>query len=132
MKPPLKRSRSAPDGGDEETQEQLQDQVAEGSSMEEEEKTDNATLLRLLEDGEKVRACGREGWAKGLVALLRDWAKGAPPMARGKCRSPVPAGSVLGSLVGSASCPLSALSSVSVRRILHELSTPFVGLPLVS
>ena len=54
VKPPLKRSRSAPDGGDEETQEQLQDQTAEGSSIEEEEKTDNATLLRLLEEGEKV------------------------------------------------------------------------------
>lgn len=54
VKPPLKRSRSAPDGGDEETQEQLQDQTAEGSSIEEEEKTDNTTLLRLLEEGEKV------------------------------------------------------------------------------
>lgn len=54
MKPPLKRSRSAPDGGDEETQEQLQDQIAESGSIEEEEKTDNATLLRLLEEGEKV------------------------------------------------------------------------------
>lgn len=54
VKPPLKRSRSAPDGGDEESQEQLQDQIAEGSSIEEEEKTDNATLLRLLEEGEKV------------------------------------------------------------------------------
>lgn len=54
MKPPLKRSRSAPDGGDEETQEQLQDQIAESNSIEEEEKTDNATLLRLLEEGEKV------------------------------------------------------------------------------
>lgn len=54
VKPPLKRSRSAPDGGDEETQEQLQDQIAENSSIEEEEKTDNATLLRLLEEGEKV------------------------------------------------------------------------------
>lgn len=54
VKPPLKRSRSAPDGGDEENQEQLQDQIAEGNSIEEEEKTDNATLLRLLEEGEKV------------------------------------------------------------------------------
>lgn len=54
VKPPLKRARSAPDGGDEENQEQLQEQIAEGSSIEEEEKTDNATLLRLLEDGEKV------------------------------------------------------------------------------
>ena len=54
VKPPLKRSRSAPDGGDEDNQEQLQDQIAESSSIEEEEKTDNATLLRLLEEGEKV------------------------------------------------------------------------------
>lgn len=60
VKPPLKRSRSAPDGGDEETQEQLQDQIAESSSIEEEEKTDNATLLRLLEEGEKV-LCSRGG-----------------------------------------------------------------------
>ncbi|KAH0615815.1 hypothetical protein JD844_026358 [Phrynosoma platyrhinos] len=54
VKPPLKRSRSAPDGGDEENQEQLQDQIAESSSIDEEEKTDNTTLLRLLEEGEKV------------------------------------------------------------------------------
>lgn len=63
VKPPLKRSRSAPDGGDEETQEQLQDQIAEGSSIEEEEKTDNATLLRLLEEGEKVPYF----WKGGIV-----------------------------------------------------------------
>uniref|UniRef100_A0A8D1LFM6 WD repeat and FYVE domain-containing protein 3 n=1 Tax=Sus scrofa TaxID=9823 RepID=A0A8D1LFM6_PIG len=66
VKPPLKRSRSAPDGGDEETQEQLQDQVAEGSSMEEEEKTDNATLLRLLEDGEKIQHMYRCARVQGL------------------------------------------------------------------
>lgn len=54
VKPPLKRSRSAPDGGDEENQEQLQEQISEGSSIDEEEKTDNTTLLRLLEEGEKV------------------------------------------------------------------------------
>lgn len=54
MKPPLKRSRSAPDGGDDENQEQSQDQIVEGSSIDEEEKTDNTTLLRLLEEGEKV------------------------------------------------------------------------------
>lgn len=54
VKPPLKRSRSAPDGGDDENQEQSQDQVVEGSSIDEEEKTDNTTLLRLLEEGEKV------------------------------------------------------------------------------
>lgn len=54
MKPPLKRSRSAPDGGDDENQDQSQDQIVEGSSIDEEEKTDNTTLLRLLEEGEKV------------------------------------------------------------------------------
>lgn len=54
VKPPLKRSRSAPDGGDDENQEQSQDQIVEGSSIDEEEKTDNTTLLRLLEEGEKV------------------------------------------------------------------------------
>ncbi|OWK13551.1 hypothetical protein Celaphus_00017326, partial [Cervus elaphus hippelaphus] len=66
VKPPLKRSRSAPDGGDEETQEQLQDQTAEGSSMEEEEKTDNATLLRLLEEGEKIQHMYRCARVQGL------------------------------------------------------------------
>ena len=68
VKPPLKRSRSAPDGGDEETQEQLQDQIAESGSIEEEEKTDNATLLRLLEEGEKVlplrTECPKTGWRR--------------------------------------------------------------------
>lgn len=54
MKPPLKRSRSAPDGGDDDSTEPFLDQASEGSSVEEEEKTDNQTLLRLLEEGEKV------------------------------------------------------------------------------
>uniref|UniRef100_A0A8C3WJH3 WD repeat and FYVE domain-containing protein 3 n=1 Tax=Catagonus wagneri TaxID=51154 RepID=A0A8C3WJH3_9CETA len=66
VKPPLKRSRSAPDGGDEETQEQLQDQIAEGSSIDEEEKTDNATLLRLLEEGEKIQHMYRCARVQGL------------------------------------------------------------------
>ncbi|XP_040603457.1 WD repeat and FYVE domain-containing protein 3 isoform X1 [Mesocricetus auratus] len=66
VKPPLKRSRSAPDGGDEETQEQLQDQIAENSSIEEEEKTDNATLLRLLEEGEKIQHMYRCARVQGL------------------------------------------------------------------
>nr|XP_020843923.1 WD repeat and FYVE domain-containing protein 3 [Phascolarctos cinereus] len=66
VKPPLKRSRSAPDGGDEENQEQLQDQVAEGSAIEEEEKTDNATLLRLLEEGEKIQHMYRCARVQGL------------------------------------------------------------------
>lgn len=73
VKPPLKRSRSAPDGGDEETQEQLQDQTAEGSSIEEEEKTDNATLLRLLEEGEKVLGFWTGGFAlSGLFPFTRQ------------------------------------------------------------
>ncbi|XP_055450615.1 WD repeat and FYVE domain-containing protein 3 isoform X7 [Psammomys obesus] len=66
VKPPLKRSRSAPDGGDEETQEQLQDQIAESGSVEEEEKTDNATLLRLLEEGEKIQHMYRCARVQGL------------------------------------------------------------------
>ncbi|XP_014401475.1 PREDICTED: WD repeat and FYVE domain-containing protein 3 isoform X5 [Myotis brandtii] len=66
VKPPLKRSRSAPDGGDDENQEQLQDQIAEGGSIEEEEKTDNATLLRLLEDGEKIQHMYRCARVQGL------------------------------------------------------------------
>ncbi|ELW70223.1 WD repeat and FYVE domain-containing protein 3 [Tupaia chinensis] len=66
VKPPLKRSRSAPDGGDEENQEQLQDQIAEASSIEEEEKTDNATLLRLLEEGEKIQHMYRCARVQGL------------------------------------------------------------------
>ncbi|XP_076782462.1 LOW QUALITY PROTEIN: WD repeat and FYVE domain-containing protein 3 [Arvicanthis niloticus] len=66
VKPPLKRSRSAPDGGDEENQEQLQDQIAESGSIEEEEKTDNATLLRLLEEGEKIQHMYRCARVQGL------------------------------------------------------------------
>ncbi|XP_013358180.1 PREDICTED: WD repeat and FYVE domain-containing protein 3 isoform X2 [Chinchilla lanigera] len=66
VKPPLKRSRSAPDGGDEENQEQLQDQIAESSTVEEEEKTDNATLLRLLEEGEKIQHMYRCARVQGL------------------------------------------------------------------
>ncbi|XP_063105435.1 WD repeat and FYVE domain-containing protein 3 isoform X3 [Cavia porcellus] len=66
VKPPLKRSRSAPDGGDEENQEQLQDQIAESSAIEEEEKTDNATLLRLLEEGEKIQHMYRCARVQGL------------------------------------------------------------------
>ncbi|XP_045140276.1 WD repeat and FYVE domain-containing protein 3 [Echinops telfairi] len=66
VKPPLKRSRSAPDGGDEETQEQPPDQLAEGGSVEEEEKTDNATLLRLLEEGEKIQHMYRCARVQGL------------------------------------------------------------------
>jgi len=60
VKPPLKRSRSAPDGGDDENQDQSQDQIVEGSSIDEEEKTDNTTLLRLLEEGEKVLCTSKQ------------------------------------------------------------------------
>lgn len=54
VKAPLKRSRSTADGGDEESQDQLQE-LLESGAMDEEQKTDNTTLLRLLEEGEKVR-----------------------------------------------------------------------------
>lgn len=55
VKAPLKRSRSTADGADEDSQEQLQDQLLESGGPEEEQKTDNTSLLRLLEEGEKVR-----------------------------------------------------------------------------
>jgi len=53
VKAPLKRSRSTADGADEDSQDQLQE-LLESGSMDEEQKTDNTTLLRLLEEGEKV------------------------------------------------------------------------------
>lgn len=55
VKAPLKRSRSTADGADEDSQEQLQEQLLESGGPEEEQKTDNTSLLRLLEEGEKVR-----------------------------------------------------------------------------
>ncbi|XP_078070095.1 WD repeat and FYVE domain-containing protein 3 isoform X4 [Mustelus asterias] len=66
VKPPLKRSRSAPDGGDEDNTEPFLDQISEGSSMDEEEKTDNQTLLRLLEEGEKIQHMYRCARVQGL------------------------------------------------------------------
>lgn len=42
------------DGADEDSQEQLQEQLLESGGPEEEQKTDNTSLLRLLEEGEKV------------------------------------------------------------------------------
>lgn len=54
MKAPLKRSRSTADGADEDSQEQLQEQLLESGGPEEEQRTDNTSLLRLLEEGEKV------------------------------------------------------------------------------
>lgn len=56
MKAPLKRSRSTADGADEDGQDQLQEQLLESGGPEEEQRTDNTSLLRLLEEGEKVRA----------------------------------------------------------------------------
>lgn len=53
VKAPLKRSRSTADGADEDSQDQLQE-LLEAGAMDEEQKTDNTTLLRLLEEGEKV------------------------------------------------------------------------------
>lgn len=54
VKAPLKRSRSTADGGDEDGPEQLQE-LLECGAVDEEQKTDNTTLLRLLEEGEKVK-----------------------------------------------------------------------------
>ena len=59
VKAPLKRSRSTADGQDEESQEGLQEQLLE-SGAEEEQKTDNTTLLRLLEEGACQIASSRE------------------------------------------------------------------------
>lgn len=55
VKAPLKRSRSTADGADEDSQDQLQEQLMESGGPEEEQRTDNTSLLRLLEEGEKVR-----------------------------------------------------------------------------
>ena len=55
VKAPLKRSRSTADGADEDSQELLQEQLLESGGPDEEQKTDNTSLLRLLEEGEKVR-----------------------------------------------------------------------------
>ncbi|XP_077131917.1 WD repeat and FYVE domain-containing protein 3 isoform X2 [Ranitomeya variabilis] len=66
VKAPLKRSRSAPDGGEDENQELLQDQLSEGSSIDEDEKMDSTTLLRLLEEGEKIQHMYRSARVQGL------------------------------------------------------------------
>ena len=60
VKAPLKRSRSTADGGDEDSGDLPQAQPLESGGPEEEERTDNTSLLRLLEEGEKVRAGGGE------------------------------------------------------------------------
>ncbi|KAJ8383375.1 hypothetical protein AAFF_G00221650 [Aldrovandia affinis] len=66
VKAPLKRSRSTVDGADEDNQDLLQDQLLESGGMDEEEKTDNTTLLRLLEEGEKIQHMYRCAWVQGL------------------------------------------------------------------
>ncbi|XP_066509176.1 WD repeat and FYVE domain-containing protein 3 isoform X1 [Hoplias malabaricus] len=65
VKAPLKRSRSTADGGDEDNQEQLQE-LLESGAMDEEQKTDNTTLLRLLEEGEKIQHMYRCARVQGL------------------------------------------------------------------
>lgn len=55
VKAPLKRSRSTADGADDDSQEQIQEQLLDCGGPEEEQRTDNTSLLRLLEEGEKVR-----------------------------------------------------------------------------
>lgn len=69
VKAPLKRSRSTADGADEDSQDQLQEQLLESGGPEEEQKTDNTSLLRLLEEGEKVspREAHRYEWIINIV-----------------------------------------------------------------
>ncbi|XP_014865507.1 PREDICTED: WD repeat and FYVE domain-containing protein 3, partial [Poecilia mexicana] len=66
VKAPLKRSRSTADGTDEDSQEQLQDQLLESGGPEEEQRTDNTSLLRLLEEGEKIQHMYRCARVQGL------------------------------------------------------------------
>ncbi|XP_035766605.1 WD repeat and FYVE domain-containing protein 3 [Neolamprologus brichardi] len=66
VKAPLKRSRSTADGADEDSQEQLQEQLLESGGPEEEQKTDNTSLLRLLEEGEKIQHMYRCARVQGL------------------------------------------------------------------
>uniref|UniRef100_A0A672NXI4 WD repeat and FYVE domain containing 3 n=1 Tax=Sinocyclocheilus grahami TaxID=75366 RepID=A0A672NXI4_SINGR len=65
VKAPLKRSRSTADGADEDSQDQLQE-LLEPGAMDEEQKTDNTTLLRLLEEGEKIQHMYRCARVQGL------------------------------------------------------------------
>ncbi|XP_077377164.1 WD repeat and FYVE domain-containing protein 3 isoform X1 [Festucalex cinctus] len=68
VKAPLKRSRSTADGGDEDAQDQIQDQLLESGGPEEEQqqRTDNTALLRLLEEGEKIQHMYRCARVQGL------------------------------------------------------------------
>ncbi|XP_060740179.1 WD repeat and FYVE domain-containing protein 3 isoform X1 [Tachysurus vachellii] len=65
VKAPLKRSRSTADGGDEDGPEQLQE-LLECGAVDDEQKTDNTTLLRLLEEGEKIQHMYRCARVQGL------------------------------------------------------------------
>uniref|UniRef100_H3DD36 WD repeat and FYVE domain containing 3 n=1 Tax=Tetraodon nigroviridis TaxID=99883 RepID=H3DD36_TETNG len=66
VKAPLKRSRSTADGADEDNQDQLQEQLLESGGPEEEQRTDNTSLLRLLEEGEKIQHMYRCARVQGL------------------------------------------------------------------
>ncbi|XP_023814561.1 WD repeat and FYVE domain-containing protein 3 isoform X4 [Oryzias latipes] len=66
VKAPLKRSRSTADGADEDSQEQLQEQLLESGGPEEEQRTENTSLLRLLEEGEKIQHMYRCARVQGL------------------------------------------------------------------
>lgn len=68
VKAPLKRSRSTADGGDDDGPEQLQE-LLECGAIDEEQKTDNTTLLRLLEEGEKVNKFSHL-FQNNLVSIL--------------------------------------------------------------
>ena len=70
VKAPLKRSRSTADGADEDSQDQLQEQLLESGGPEEEQRTDNTSLLRLLEEGEKVRQPNRKSLNEFLFKHL--------------------------------------------------------------
>ncbi|CAB1322461.1 unnamed protein product, partial [Coregonus sp. 'balchen'] len=62
---PLKRSRSTTDRADEE-QDLLQEQLLESGGLDEEQRTDNTSLLRLLEEGEKIQHMYRCARVQGL------------------------------------------------------------------
>ncbi|XP_024909182.1 WD repeat and FYVE domain-containing protein 3 isoform X1 [Cynoglossus semilaevis] len=66
VKAPLKRSRSTADGGEDDGSEQLQEQLLESSVPEDEHRTDNTSLLRLLEEGEKIQHMYRCARVQGL------------------------------------------------------------------
>uniref|UniRef100_A0A8K9UQS2 WD repeat and FYVE domain containing 3 n=1 Tax=Oncorhynchus mykiss TaxID=8022 RepID=A0A8K9UQS2_ONCMY len=65
VKAPLKRSRSTTDRADEE-QDLLQEQILESGGLDEEQRTDNTSLLRLLEEGEKIQHMYRCARVQGL------------------------------------------------------------------